>query len=143
VRLLDANLMIYAYDSSSPHHERARSWLENALGGPEPVRLSWSTIRAFLRVTTNARLLETPLAMADAVAIVDDWLAQPSVGVLEPGSQHWRILKHLLSAAQVRGPLVTDTHLAALAIEHGATLETTDRDFTRFPGLRFENPLSE
>jgi toxin-antitoxin system PIN domain toxin len=141
--LLDANLLIYAYDSSSPRHDRARSWLEATMGGAEPVRISWSTIRAFLRVTTNPRLLDTPLSMAEAVGVVDDWLSQPSVAVLEPGSQHWRILKHLLAEAQVRGPMVTDTHLAALAIEHGAILQTTDRDFTRFPGLRFKNPLSE
>lgn len=143
MRLLDANLLIYAYDSSSALNGRARAWVEDALSGPEPVRLSWNTILAFLRITTNPRVLENPLAMAEAIAIVDDWFAQPSVAVLEPGSHHWPILKKLLSASQVRGPLVTDTHLAALAIEHGATLQTTDRDFTRFPGLKFANPLSE
>lgn len=141
MKLVDANLLIYAYDSSSPRHKAARSWAEVALSGPEPVRLSWSTIQAFLRITTNHRVMRSPFAMAEAVEIVEEWLAQPAVDIVEPGSRYWTIMKRLLVEAQVRGPLVSDAHLAALAIEHGAMLQSTDRDFSRFPGLRFENPL--
>ncbi len=142
MKLLDANLLIYAYDSSSPFHLLARKWVEDLFNRGEPVRMPWSTIQAFLRITTNPRILNAPLKMADAVAIANEWLAQPSVDVVEPGGRYWPIFTKLLAVGQVRGALVMDAHLAAIAIEHGAVLQTTDRDFSRFPGLRFENPLA-
>ena len=142
MKLLDANLLIYAYDRSSPRHGPARRWLEEIFSGPEPVRLAWVTILAFLRITTHPRAFENPLAMDEAASFVDEWLAQPAVGILAPGERCWTILRRLLPEAQVRGPLVMDAYLAALAIEHGATLCTADRDFRRFEGLRLVDPLT-
>ena len=139
--LLDANLLIYAYDLSSPFHEPARSWIEKAFSGSEPVRLSWTTLLAFVRITTNARAFRAPLSIEEALSAVDTWFAQPEVDTIEPGKGHRAILRQLLTEAQVTGPLVMDAHLAALAIEHGATLWTTDGDFKLFPGLQFVNPL--
>ena len=139
--LVDANILLYAYLARSEHHAAARAWAEAAFSGPVPVRLAWTTILAFLRISTNPGLRGRPLRMEEAAAVVDEWLSQPNVDILTPGERHWEILRDLLKAAQVRGALTSDAHLAALAIEHGATLCTCDRDFTRFPGLRILNPL--
>jgi toxin-antitoxin system PIN domain toxin len=143
VILIDANILLHAYHPRSEHNERARSWLEATLSGPEPVRLAWWTILAFLRVTTSPRVFEQPLSMAEAEEPVASWLALPAVCALEPGDRYWGILRGLLRAAQVSGPLVMDAALAALALEHGTTLYSTDRDFARFPGLRVINPLED
>jgi toxin-antitoxin system PIN domain toxin len=142
VILVDANVLLYAYNASDPRHARARSWLEEAVAGPTPVRLAWVTVLAFVRIATNPRAFAQPMSIAEATATVSRWLAQPSVGLVEPSVRHWEILEPLLVVAQARGDLVTDAHLAALAIEHGAVICTTDRDFTRFPGLRAIDPLS-
>lgn len=139
--LLDANVLLYAYHPRSDHHERSRSWLEETLSGHTPVRLAWWTIFAFLRISTSPRIFEHPLRMTEASAIVSSWLTLGTVAVLEPGERYWEIFRGLLRTAQVSGALVTDAALAALAIEHGATLCTTDRDFSRFPGLTTRNPL--
>ena len=139
--LIDANLLLYAFDLSSLHHRTARHWLETTLSKPEPVALSWAPILAFLRIGTNPRLLQRPIAMATAAALVSQWLARPTVTVLSPGDRHLEILNRFLIEGQTQGPLVTDAHLAGLAIEHGATSASVDRDFARFPGLRFFNPL--
>jgi hypothetical protein len=139
--LLDANLLLYAYDSSSEHHERARKWLQRVLSQPEPVALAWTTILAFLRISTHPRALQRSFSIAEAASIVSGWLAVPALRILPPGEQHWAILSALLAEGQARGPLVMNAHLAALAIEHGATLCTTDRDFARFRELRVVNPL--
>lgn len=141
--LVDANLLIYAYNSSTELHKAARSWVESAFSGSAPVWLAWSTIHAFLRLTTHRALFPHPLNMSDAIGIVESWLAQPAVGIVEPGNAYWPILRGLLRDAQVHGPLVMDAHLAALAIEHGAVLHTTDRDFLRFEGLQVRNPCSD
>lgn len=140
--LVDANLLLYAYDSGSEHHAVARRWIEEAFSAPQPVRLAWVTVLAFLRITTNPRLRAQPFTPAEAVSIVDEWLSLPNVAILKPGERHWSILRGLLPESQARGPLAMDAHLAALAIEHGATLCTTDRDFTRFAALRVANPLT-
>ena len=140
--LVDANLLLYAYDSTSRFHESSRRWLEEVLSGNQPVGLPWTTLLAFLRISTNPRAMSQPLSLDEASAIVSGWLDQPCVTVPAPGERHWKILVKLLLGAQAKGPLVTDAHLAALALEHGALLATTDRDFTRFDGLRFENPLA-
>lgn len=140
--LVDANLLLYAYNTSSEHHGGARRWLEGLLSRPQqPIGLPWATVLAFLRISTNSRAFPSPYSIAEAASFVSDWLANPAVTLLGPGERHWPILSSLLSTAQIRGPLVTDAHLAALAIEHGAVLYTTDRDFARFPGLRTLNPL--
>ena len=139
--LVDANLLLYAYDPSSPHHHAARNWLESTLSGREPVGLPWMTLLAFVRISTSPRPLEHPLSLTEAAAIIADWLDRPTVTLLNPGDRHWEILRGLMIKGQAHGPLIMDAHLAALAIEHGATLATTDRDFARFPGLEFFNPL--
>lgn len=140
--LVDANLLIHAYNRDSSVHQPAREWLREVLSGAGPVGLSWHGIVAFVRVTTHPRVFARPLSIAQAVAPVNAWLEQPCVTLLEPGAGHWPILRDLLRDGQARGALATDAHLAALAMEHGATLCTTDRDFARFPGLRWQNPLS-
>jgi toxin-antitoxin system PIN domain toxin len=139
--LLDVNVLLYAYDSSSAHHESARKWLENSISSTRAVRLAWLTITAFLRITTNFRAMQFPLTEQEACSAVSSLLEHSSVGILNPGPRHWSILERLICETGTRGPLVMDAHLAALAIEHGATLCTHDRDFSRFPHLRVEYPL--
>jgi toxin-antitoxin system PIN domain toxin len=139
--ILDANVLLYAYDVTSPPHGAARRWLERTLGGPAPVGLPWATLLAFLRIATNPRALQRPLTLDAALAIVDSWLEQPCVTIVGPGPQHYQLLRDVLQGAQAKGPLVSDAHLAALAVEHGATLATSDRDFSRFDGLQLVNPL--
>jgi toxin-antitoxin system PIN domain toxin len=140
--LLDANLLLYAYNSSSTQHGASRSWLESILCGNALVRFAWVTLWAFLRISTNPRVFERPLSIADAEGAIASWLARPVAGILDPGERHWEILRRLLHDGQAIGPLVMDAVLAALAIEHGANLCTTDRDFSRFPGLDWTNPLA-
>jgi len=139
--LIDANLLLYAYNASSERYATARPWLEKMLSGAEPVRMAWITLLAFLRIGTNSRVFPHPFTSSEAVAIVSTWLQLPTVAILEPSERHWEILSDLLTTAQAQGPLVMDAHLAALAIEHGAVLCSTDQDFSRFPGLQFVNPL--
>ncbi len=139
--LVDANLLLYAYDSAAPEHPRARRWLEDVLAKPEPVLLPWHSVYAFLRIATNPRAWRSPLTILEAREIVDEWLSLPNVVVPSPGERHWEILRELLADGQCHGPLVTDAVLAALAMEHGAELCTNDRDFSRFPKLRVVNPL--
>jgi len=141
--LLDANLLIYAYDGSSPFHDRARPWLEALFSGSDIVLLPWATILAFVRITTNPRAFAAPLTVVEATGIVASWREQPVVRPASPGERHFAILERFLVDGQARGPLVSDAHLAALAVEHGAVLYTSDRDFARFPGLRHVNPLRE
>jgi len=139
--LVDANLLLYAYHPRAELHESSRAWLEATLSGPQLVRFAWLTLWAFLRISTHRRVFERPLSASEAGAAVSSWLAQPGAGILEPGERHWDILQTLMKEGQTTGPLVMDAALAALAIEHGATLHTTDRDFSRFPGLKWTNPL--
>lgn len=139
--LVDANLLIYAYDLASPFHSEARKWLVEAISSETTVGVSWSGIQAFLRYMTNPRFPGRPTPEA-AMHAVSDWLAEEHVVVLAPGPRHWQILSSLIGDARAYGPLITDAHIAALAIEHGATLCTHDRDFARFPKLKIEYPLS-
>lgn len=140
--LVDANLLLYAYHPRADQHEKSRAWLESALSGRELVRFAWLTLWAFLRIGTNPRAFAQPLTAAEAQAAISSWLAQPVAGVLEPGERHWEILSDLLREGQASGPLVMDAVLAAIAIEHGATIATTDRDFARFPKIKWTNPLA-
>jgi toxin-antitoxin system PIN domain toxin len=140
--LVDANLLLYAYDPRANEHEAAKQWLEAVLSGTSFVRFAWLSLWAFLRISTNPRVFEHPLTMAEAEATVAMWLAQPVAGILEPGERHWDILRALAREGQTSGPLVLDAAVAAIAIEHGATLCTTDRDFARFDGLKWENPIA-
>lgn len=139
--LVDANLLLYAYQPRAAQHAASREWLEAQLRGKDLVRFAWLTLWAFFRISTNPRVFERPLGVEEAQGIISLWLEQPNVGVLEPGERHWEILCELTLQGQASGPLVMDAALAALAIEHGATLCSTDRDFARFDGLRWINPL--
>src|SRR5665213_3526417 len=130
----DANLLLYAYDADSAQHVKARQWVEEVLSGEVPVRFPWQTVGAFLRIVTNPALRGERFTLREAVAIVDEWLAQPNVRTIGTGEGHWALLRQTILEGQVRGPLMTDAQLAALTIEYGGTLYTTDRDFSRFPG---------
>ena len=139
--LVDVNLLIYATQPESPHHQRARRWLGQRLAGPARVGLPWATVLGFLRLVTMPRSWNRAVTVDDAVAVVERWLAAPAVWVPTPTERHAEILAGLLRAVGRGGKLVPDAHLAALAIEHGLILCSTDGDFARFPGLRWENPL--
>ena len=139
--VLDANLLIYAYDLDSAHHKKSLSWLEELLSGVEAVGLPWQSVSAFLRVITNRRLPGMRVSLEQAVQVVDEWLQQPNVQVLVPPDQHWSVLRQMILEGRASGPLVSDAEIAAITIEQGAVLHTTDRDFARFPGLRWKNPI--
>ena len=139
--VLDANILLYAYDSSSAKHARARAWVERVFSEGTLVGIPWQTVSAFLRVVTNTNLPGQRFTTEEAAQVVDQWLEQPNVRFLGPGDEHWSVLRRMLIEGQARGPLVTDAQLAALALEHGGVLYSTDRDFARFPGLRWSNPL--
>lgn len=143
MKLLDANVLLYAYDSSSPHHAACRPWLDAAFNAEESVALPWQTLLAFVRIATNPRAVRQPLSGAEACTIVTSWLERPNVVVIEAGERFWEIFKIQMSDAQVSGPLVTDAALAALALEHGATLCSIDRDFRRFEGLKLLDPSQD
>jgi len=142
VILVDANLLLYAHDAGDRRHARTRDWLERLLATESDVRFGLATILAFVRIATDPRVYEHPRTAVEAIGIVDALLARPNVSIAGPGDRHWRTLANLADAGKARGPLLMDAHLAALAIEHGATLATTDRDFSRFPGLRSIDPLA-
>jgi len=141
VIVLDVNLLIYAYDTTTLHHRSARRWVEAIFSGVEPVGLPWQTVSAFLRVSTNSRLPGNRFTMHEAAEIVDRWAAQPTVSFLAPGIRHWAYFRRMLIEGAVAGPLATNAELAALTMENGGVLYTTDRDFARFPGLKWINPL--
>lgn len=140
--LVDANLLLYAYHPKAAQHAESRAWLEAALSGSDFVRFAWLTLWAFLRIATSPRVFEHPLSTSEAEAAISSWLAQPATGILEPGERHWEILRSLVRESQSSGPLIMDAVIAAIALEHGATVCTTDRDFTRFPTLKWTNPLA-
>ncbi len=140
--VLDANILLYAYDTSSLHYAKARSWLEQVLSDEGLVGIPWQSVAAFLRVVTNPRLPGDRFTADEAASVIDQWVSQPNVRLLAPGDKHWLLLRKMMSEGQARGPLVTDAQLAALTIECGGILHTTDRDFGRFPGLRWTNPLA-
>ncbi len=140
--LLDANLLIYAVNEDAPLHRKAKAWLESAISGPDTVAFSWNVVLAFLRLTTRAGLFRNPLSVETAMDLAASWLEQPSVTVIHAGPRHLRILRELLLPVGPGGNLTSDAHLAALAIEHGAELCSSDTDFARFQGLRWSNPLA-
>ena len=139
--VVDANLLLYAYDSSSQLHAKARVWVEQTFSNGTPVGLPWQTVTAFLRIATNPRLSGQRFTPEEAVQIVDQWMEQPNVRLLSAGDQHWSLLRQMMLDGQARGPLISDADLAALTVEYGGVLYTTDRDFARFPALRWTNPL--
>lgn len=137
----DVNLLVYAYNSDAPHHNAARNWWEGLLSGTGAVRLPWVVCCGFVRLMTHQSVLLRPMSTDDALKHVRAWLAVPNVEVLEPGPRHLELLQGLLAEAGVGGNLVTDAHIAALAIEHQAEVHSNDVDFGRFSGLRWRNPL--
>ena len=139
--LVDANLLIYAVDANAPRHAQARPWLEDLLSGTTAVGLAWVVILAFIRITTRPGILAKPLSTERAMEFVNSWLDQPYVTAVGPGEHHWRVLRNLLKTTGTAGNLVSDAHLAAIAIEHGAAIYSTDHDFKRFPGIEHVNPL--
>ena len=139
--LLDANILLYSYNATAPEHGGCRQWLERTVTSGEHVLLPWAVVTAFVRIGTNARVFQTPLSTGEAIKIVESLIDQPSVSLVNPGDRHWQILTGLIRDSQVRGAMIMDAHLAALALEHGAMLCTTDQDFRRFRGLKLINPL--
>jgi toxin-antitoxin system PIN domain toxin len=137
----DANLLLYAEDSLSIHHESARAWWDASLSGVATVNLCWPVINAFIRISTNPRIHERPLSREESIERVDSWLDQLCVRMAGPTEFHWEIFQKQMNESAATGNLISDAHLAALAIEHGSTLYSTDRDFARFPSLKWENPL--
>lgn len=142
MKLVDANVLLYAVDSRSPHHEVAKPWLEEQLSGSETFAFAWAVLLAFIRLATNPRVFENPLSGEEALDLVDSWLAQPNVTVLHPTDRHSQLLRELLAPLGTAGNLTSDAHLATLAIEHGAELCSADADFSRFAGVQWTNPLA-
>jgi uncharacterized protein len=140
VKLVDANVLLYAVNRADPNHDRSRRWLDQALAGQETVGFSWIVLLAFLRLSTRPEIFPRPLSVEAATDTVRTWLAQPPCVQIEAGSRHIEVLARLLDEAGTGGNLVTDAHLAALAIEHRATVVTFDADFGRFAGVRWERP---
>ncbi len=139
--LIDANLLVYAVNRDAFHHEAACDWLQETLGGTVQVGLPWVCILAFLRITTHPGIFPAPLRPDQALGYIDSWLAQPFVEAVAPGERHWPVLKNLLQMTGSAGNLTSDAHVAALAIEQGATVFSADHDFKRFPGVHHVNPL--
>ena len=142
MKLVDANLLLYATDERSARHSSARAWLEARLSGDEPVAFAWAVLLAFLRLATNPRVFVNPLSAEQAFDVIQTWLAQPCATVVHPGDRHAILVRQLLRSLGTAGNLVTDAHLAALAIEHGAELSSCDTDFGRFSGLRWNDPIA-
>jgi hypothetical protein len=141
VILPDVNLLLHAYNRESPAHAVARQWWEELMNGTRQVGLAWAAVLGFIRISTHRHVLSNPLSVDAACDICRSWLAQPQVSLLHPGHRHAEILFGLLRSLGTAGNLTTDAHLAALAIEHQAELHSTDADFRRFSGLRWNNPL--
>jgi hypothetical protein len=141
VTLLDVNILLYAYDKDAAHHVAAAQWVKHLINGPEVIGLPWITLWAFVRLSTNSRVLANPKTPQEAFQIVREWLALPGVVVVQPGPRHAELIERLVIENRAAGPMTTDAALAALAIENGAALASTDRDFSRFPDLRWVNPI--
>lgn len=142
MKLLDANLLLYALNEDAPRHDEARAWLEETLSGAENVAFAWGPLLAFLRLSTKLAVFPRPLTPAQALGTVASWLAAPCAVIVHPTERHLQVLTDLLLPLGTAGNLTSDAHLAALAIEHGADLCSCDTDFARFPGLSWVNPLA-
>jgi toxin-antitoxin system PIN domain toxin len=142
MKLLDANLLIYAVNKDAPPHTEAKAWLEEVLSGTETVAFAWAVLLAFVRLSTRSAVFPEPLRPEDSFSIVEGWLSQPCAAIVHPTERHAQLLRDLLLPMGTAGNLTSDAHLAALAIEHGAELCSCDLDFGRFPGLRWHNPLA-
>jgi uncharacterized protein len=143
MKLPDVNLLLYAIDEDSPRHEPARRWVEALFAGTETVALAWVVALAFVRLTTKRQVMMRPLSVDEALDILDGWLERPNVVIAHPTERHATVLRELLAPLGTGGNLTTDAHLAALAIEHGAELCSSDADFSRFSGVRWYDPLRD
>jgi toxin-antitoxin system PIN domain toxin len=140
VKLVDANVLLYAINEDDPHHGEAKRWLDSFLAGTETLGFAWLVVLAFLRVSTRPAAFAEPFATEEAVAQLEAWLAQPPAVVVEPTRRHLQLVAGLLRDVGTAGNLVTDAHLAALALEHDATVVSFDSDFGRFHGVRWTTP---
>jgi len=139
--IVDANVLLYARNAADARHDAARAWLEGALNGDTRVGLPWPSLGAFFRIATNPRAFPDPIGADEAWQQIEEWLDAPRAWVPQPTPKYREVLGRLVSAHQVRGPLMTDAQLAALAIDHGVALVSTDADFARFSELQWINPL--
>ena len=137
----DINLLIYAYDRTSPFHPKAKAWLSKVLDGQVEVGFPLVSLLGFIRLVSNPKLFESPLSPAKACTLAESWLATPQAAVLSPTSRHLTIFRELVESSKIGSSLVTDAHIAALAIEHHGIVHSNDEDFRRFKGLRCFNPL--
>lgn len=140
MKLVDANVLLYAVNEDAPHHVAARSWLDGASTATEALGFAWIVLLAFLRLSTRSSLFSRPLTLNEATGIVELWLGQPAAVLVQPSERHLSLLRGLLATAGTAGNLVNDAHLAALALEHGAEVVSFDRDFQRFEGVRWSAP---
>ena len=140
--LVDANVLLYAEDRQSPHHGAAREWWDAQLSGASPVCLCWTVLGAFIRIATNPNVFEHPLTLDQALSRVQSWMDQPCTRLVHATERHWTVFRKMLVEGQAVKNLVTDAHIAALAREHGCELISTDADFSRFPGVKWRNPLN-
>jgi hypothetical protein len=143
VILVDANILLYAEDQCSPRHKAARQWWDAQLSGAAQVCLCWTILCAFIRISTSSRIFEHPLSIDQSVSRIQSWMNQPSVRLIHPTERHWVILRQLLIESRATANLVSDAHLATLAIEHNCELFSTDADFARFSKVKWRNPLKE
>jgi len=139
--LPDINFLVHAHNENSLCHAAARQWWDGALSETERLALPWAVLLGFIRLTTNRHVLHNPCPVEEALHRMQQWLAQPNVRIIQPTHRHAEILARFLRGLGTAGNMTTDAHLAALAVEHGCTLYTTDSDFARFPGLSWKNPL--
>lgn len=140
--LIDANILLYAVDATSPFHERARPWLEQALNGSRRIGIPWASLLAFVRIATNARATANPLSPTEAWSFVEKWIDAPAVWIPQPTAAHRQVLGHLIVDLDLRANLVADAVLAALCVEHGLTIVSADSDFARFGAVEWVNPIA-
>ena len=142
MKIIDANILLYAVNEDAPQHAKAKTWLEGVLSGTEPVGFDWTVLLAFLRLSTRTAVFPRPLTLKQAFDTLQAWLDQPCAEIVDPAESHLDVLRRLLGPLGSAGNLIADAHLASLALEYGAELCSGDSDFGRFPHLRWTNPLS-
>jgi uncharacterized protein len=140
MKIVDANVLLYAVNSASAHHQSCRRWLDGALSGSDAVGLAWVPLLAFIRLTTKEGLFPSPLRPEEAMGRVADWLGAPTAVTVNPTPRHAEVLSRLLAQVGTGGNLVNDAHLATLAVEHRASIVSYDSDFGRFDGIRWDRP---
>ncbi len=138
MHLPDTNVLLYSVNPLSPHRNRAARWLETSFDGATGIAFAWLALVGFIRLSTHRAILPKPLSIADAVGMVEEWLAHPRARIVHPTERHADVLSRLLLVAGTAGNLTNDAHLAALAIEHGATVGSFDQDFKKFPGVKLD-----